>query len=484
MDYSFFKIIKQIIKNTGIIIVGHCILGLMNVATVILLARYFGHSGFGKISFLNGFFLLFTTAQNLWIKPILVKRLSAHNTDASHLLGNSIIIYVLLSAITIILFWLTIFIVNCPADMILLAGFTSFNMLLLSIISAYVLIFQVRLKMKYYIYINVCSHLLSITLLLLIVSFGGTLLHYYIASIIPSIVSILLVKHYAGRIVNPTFTIDLSLWKKIFHQSWPLSLTVIFIFIYSRIDQIMLIHMKGVNAVGTYSVAVKLVDIFYIIPVALIISVFPLLSKYFAENKIEIFSQLYNLSFKYLLIIIFPLATIITFLSKDLIVLLYGNSFTLSSPALRILIWSEVFIFMGVVNNSILIAANKQIFDPLFTGLSALVNVLLNLLLIPKFDVNGAAIATVIACATGPVVGYFLKETKAYSLSMFYYSAKPLCASLIMGTIMYFYFFQNFWLILFIAPCIYAAVLFLIKGVDRYDIRIIKTLIFEKKLAA
>lgn len=472
--------IQRIAKNSGVIIFNYIAETSINLIIAISLAKYFGQSGFGKLSFLGTFFFFLGSADSLWIKPVLVREVVRDKGNAGRLIGNGLIIRSLLSVAIIILFWITVWVVNCPADIVKLAIFTSIGLLLSSIVSSYGTIFQVNLKMEYFVGSNLLSRVLTLIIVYMVIFSKANLFHYYVLALIPSIILVFLVKHYSGRFIKLNFDIDFELWRKIFRESWPLGLTSIFIFTYHRIDQVMLFHMKGADSVGSYSVAVKLAESFNIIPIALMVPLLPLMSKYFTTSK-ENFEKIYQLSFKYLLLFIVPVAVSMTIFSSSIISFLYGKQFLSSSPVLSILIWAEVFVFMGVVNNTILIATNRQIIDPLFTGTSALVNIALNLILIPRYGFVGAAIATLIAYPTGPVMGYFLKPTKAYSRCMFQSLIKPLFASLAMSCFIY-GFRLNLWVAIIISPLIYIVVMCIIQGIDQNDLQRMKSIIFYRNV--
>lgn len=462
------NIIRKIVQNSGILIFNNIADTVFNLAVSISLAKYFSQTGFGKLSFLTIFFFFLGSVDNQWIRPILVREMSREPNNRNRIMGNGIIIKTCISIFAIILFWITIWLIRPSKDIITLAFFTSISLLSASLISSYVTIFQVELKMAYFVTFNLLSKVLILFLIYIVQFLKGGLFHFYVLSITLGIVFLLQVKYFSEKILRPIFEIDFELWRKIFRESWPLGLTAFFIFIYHRLDQVLLFRLKGADSVGVYSVAVRLAEGFNIVPIALMTSVLPLMSKYYEASKND-FVMLYKLSFKYLLNFIIPIAFVISIFSEQIILLLFGKDFLSSSHALRILIWAEFFVFVGVVNNSILIAARKQIFDPIFTGASVLVNVVLNFILIPKYSFVGAAIVSLVSYSVGPIMGYFIPSTKAYSRCMLYYSFRPLCASLFM--VLFIYYTRNFfWIAFLISPFMYLFTLYFIKGVDKNDV--------------
>jgi O-antigen/teichoic acid export membrane protein len=461
------NIIKKLAKNSGVIIFGNIIDMIFNLAISISLARYFNQTGFGELSFLAIFFFFLGSVDNQWIRPILVREMSKDEENCAYIIGNGLIIKGLISILAIVLFWFTIWTLKAPAEIVTLAFFTSIGLSITSVISSYEIIFQIKLRMGNFVAFNLLSKILTLVLIYIVIACKGSLLFFYLLSLIPGIILLLQVRHYSAKIIKPKFEIDFGLWRKIFKESWPLGLTALFIFIYHRIDQIILFHFKGPDKVGLYSAAVRLAESFNIIPLALMTSVLPLMSKYYEASK-DNFDMLYKLSFKYLLNFIIPIAVVISIFSEQITVFFFGKDFLSSSHALRILIWAEIFVFVGVVNNSILIATRKQIIDPIFTGASVAVNIALNFILIPKYSFAGAAIASVASYAVGPIMGYFIPSTKIYSRSMFYYSLKPLFISFLVACLIYYNHF-SFLLSIFVTPLIYLPVMYFIKGIDRND---------------
>ena len=276
----------------------------------------------------------------------------------------------------------------------------------------------------------------------------------------------------SGRLVKPEFKIDFAIWKKLIAESWPLVLTAIAVMIYTKIDQLMLFQMKGPQAVGYYSAAVKLVEVLGLLPGAFMLSVFPFMSEYFKTSEYS-FEKSYRLAFKYMLLIIIPIAVGTTLVSGQIIELCYGKAFVPSATALAILIWSEIWVFIGMVNNGVLVAAKQQKIYLVFTGILAAINIILNLILIPRYSFIGAAIAAVISYNAGQVMYYIYPKTRNYALSSYKSMVKPFLASVIMGAAIY-YLPWRVHIVIPIAAVIYCAAIFLIKGVNREDISLIK----------
>ena len=182
--------------------------------------------------------------------------------------------------------------------------------------------------------------------------------------------------------------------KTLLLDSWPAILSGLAIMVYMRIDQIMIGSMMTEADVGVYSVAVKLSEVWYVIPLAITQSVMPsIVSARKAQNGsyeqrlIGLIALLFWSSF--------IVAILVTFTGPSLITILFGHEYRLAGEVLRVHFWAGIFVALGVGINQWYIAENRLQISLYGTIAGALINVLLNLVLIPEFGINGAAFSTV-----------------------------------------------------------------------------------------
>ncbi len=464
------NLFQKVFRNSGAIILGNGIDAFAGLLLSIILAKYFGQTDFGKISFLGIFFFLLAVVDSLWLRPVLIREIAKDESRAAIVVGNGLLIRGLLSAGVLLLFWGTFLWAGISREMSLLVLLASFNMLLSPFIFSYEVVFRSCLGMAELVKIKLAGNMVTLLLAGLVIFLKGNLYHFFIASIISATFLFLASRHYAGRVLRPCFEIDKALWRSVFVQGWFLGLSALFIFVYHRVDQIMLFHMQSASTTGVYAAGVRLVEWLQVIPLALMSSLLPLLSSSYSSFP-ERFEKIYRLSFKYLLIFIIPVAVGASLFPETIVTFFYGKEYALASQSFSILIFAEIFVFLGIVNNTILVAAEKQSLDPIFTGCSVVVNILLNLMLIPCYGLTGAAAASLAAYATGPVMGLFIPATRMYSWSMFYYALRPICASVIM-VIFYFYFHFNIFAAAVFLPVIYIVSLYGLNSFHKDEVRL------------
>ena len=102
-----------------------------------------------------------------------------------------------------------------------------------------------------------------------------------------------------------------------------------------------------------------------------------------------------------------------TFLSKYIVLILYGDKYLPAISALRIVVWYTTFAYMGAVRNIWILANNQQHYLWIINFLGAFANIVLNAILIPKYGINGAAVASLVTqFFTNVIVGYIIRPIR------------------------------------------------------------------------
>lgn len=182
--------------------------------------------------------------------------------------------------------------------------------------------------------------------------------------------------------------------------------------LYMRLDQVMIRQMVDDSANGFYSAAVRLSEIWYILPTILCAILFPAILN--ARKKDTV---LYNLRMEQLNAFLFWLALIISVIiapfSDELIVLLYGVEYAPAGIVLKYHIWSSIFVFFGVSSGYWLIAEKFEKVSLYRTLAGLSINLGLNFLFIPAYGIVGAAVATLLVQVTASIVCMLLiKRTR------------------------------------------------------------------------
>lgn len=369
-------------------------------------ARYLGPEQFGLFSYAQSFVGLFAVIATLGLDGIVIRELVKDENRRDELICTA--------------FWLK-FIGAIIVLLVLLIAiqFTSndnyTNKLIFIIASATILqavnvvdmYFQARILSRYVVFANIISLFISSVIKIILILNEASLIAFAWAALFDSFVVAcgyiyFYFRHSSFDIKNLTFNKSTAI--SLLRDSWPLILSGIVITIYMKIDQVMIMEMMDAESVGQYAAAVRINEAWYFIPMAITSSLFPAI-----VNAKKVSSELYyqRLQKMYDFMVVFSIALTIPmfFLNSSIINILYGSQYNQSAGVLLILFCSTLSVSIGVSNGLWLLNENLQRINVINKTLGMLLNIILNLLLIPKFGIKGSAYATLISYF---VTNYFI----------------------------------------------------------------------------
>lgn len=176
----------------------------------------------------------------------------------------------------------------------------------------------------------------------------------------------------------------------------PLMLSGLVMMVYLRVDQLMIARMLGPEAVGIYSAAMRVAEAFLFLPTVVMATLFPFITRARTEAP-AVYRARLQAAFDGLVAVMVAIAVVLTLVAKPLTGLLFGPAFDAAAPALALLAWCGVFASLSVVSGAWYVLEGLQALALARNVVGMLVNVLLNLVLIPRYGIAGAAAATLVA---------------------------------------------------------------------------------------
>jgi O-antigen/teichoic acid export membrane protein len=404
------SIIKNLIKNSISLASAEIITKALAFIMTIYIARYLQEVGFGKYSFACAFTLLFSVIADMGLSTLTIRELARDKENAGKYFVNASLIKIVLSTLAFISIFLVINQLKYPSDTTLAVYVVGGYEIINSYNQFYRSIFRAFEKMEYETLVRVIEKVTLFLLILWITAHGYGLIEIVYAFLITSIGTFLLsLLIIFKRFIKPNYELDLNYIRNIAKDSFPFALTVIFVIIYFKIDTVMLSIMKGDEVVGWYNASYNIIDgLTPLIAGSVAGATLPLMSKYYTlKNKKEELKNMYIQSFQVVFILGLFISTITTIFADKIIELFYGSGYSNSAASLQILIWAFFIMCVSTISSSFLNATNKQRIVVIGTGIGALFNVILNLLLIPKYSFIGAAFATVITEFFGFIIYFY-----------------------------------------------------------------------------
>ncbi|WP_290901978.1 flippase [Ferroglobus sp.] len=390
---------KRVAKNTLVMVFGEISAKILTVGYTILLARHLLVEGFGVLSFflaLTGMLRLFT---DIGFFELTIREVARDKTVAKKFFSNVL----LLKSITVVAifgaFFLYLFFADYPQEVELLACLLGLAVAIDSLASIFRSILQGFEEMLYISLGKILRSavLLSGTVVLIIFNFGlvefGVL--YLIANTISFtfLVSALVKKVMFEKI---SFEFDKRFWKTIFREGIPFWAATAFVVILNDTDKIMLYAMVGERAVGFYSAAYRMVFALNFLPLMFIAALYPVTSRLFTKSANSLVKTS-EIAYKFVLVIGLFVVVILSGFSEIIVSTIFGKEFSSSAEPLKILAWSQLFLYLNVVLGNLFRSADMQIIKTYQVAAAATLNVFLNFLLIPIWSFVGASFATLMA---------------------------------------------------------------------------------------
>ena len=465
------NLLQTVATNTVSLLVAQAFNRFSGFLVAILLTRYLGTSGFGEYAFVCayvGFFILIT---DMGVDIHIIREASCDLKASEDRAGNAIVLKAFLSLLAFAAANLVAVLIGIRGNRLLLIAISSSGMLLAPF-TLYGAAFSATLKLHYSAIFDALGRAVLIGFVLAVVLLRGSLTEIFVALVLPGGFVALLIVVFARRLFRPRLALQGSVLWSILGKSFPIALGLFFTQILMRIDQVMLEALRGDHELGLYSVGVKCCEALNILPAIVTASLFPLLAKTAREGEGG-FSRIYSLGFRYLYLALFPLVMILFLYPGRILSLLFGDPFGPGGSALRILCWSAPLFAMAHVCASVLISLDRRRMMFLLALVPAVLNIVLNALLIPRQDVlgggNGAALATLLSLAACPPMLLIDRSLRPLARSFLGNSVKP-ALSVLPGMVCVFVFRMPLVAGIFCSILLYAVAAIALKAVDRSDL--------------
>ncbi len=483
--------VKRIARNVVFMTIAQLIGYGLGFFYFIYTARYLGAEGFGVLSFALALTAIFVVLTDIGFHPLTVREVARNRTLAAKYLANLTAIKIILAALTFALIAVVINIMDYPAKTVIVVYIITLSVLVSSFANMIYSIFQAHERMGF----QAAGQILSSTIMLvgavlaikagLDITVFATL--YLIAALTSLIYSLLVLITKFKKVRQDwsrlkIFRLDISFWQTTIKKALPFGLGLFFVMIFYWIDSIMLSYMKGDTVVGWYNAAYRMIIVLLFIPQTLINALYPVMSVFHKKDP-ESLKGSHEKSFKYLSILGVPLAVGTTLLAPRLILLVFGAEYNNSVLPLQILVWSALLVYMSITYGNLFNCLNKQGLATKITATCMVFNIIFNLILIPKYSLVGASIATVLTefislalcIAWSTKINYSISVTKLTG-----FLSKIIISATIMGIFIVIFYGLHMLILTPLAVVIYFTILVVCKGIDKDDIALFKMTLSTK----
>lgn len=369
----------------------------VGLLVVFWIARFLGTEQFGAFNYAIAYITLFGVLANLGLDDIVARDIVNEPQRLPEILGSSLALKFAGGGLICLVADISILFVSPYETVVRLLVIILSIGTVFQALNAIDFYYIAKVQSKYSVLAkNIAFLFVSIIKIVLLLFVCLTVIKLAILTVIETLLTgILLVSFYQKSHSVKKLSISIPYCKKLLKQSWPLILSGITITLYTRIDQIMIGNMLGSSEVGIYSAALRISEIWFFLPVIISATVYPNLIET-RKRDIKLYQQRHLTLFRLMNVITLPSALLITFCSRFIIEIFYGEAYSAAAPILAIHIWIGVFFFLGMAGSRFYIIENLQYLQFRRTLCGAILNIALNCILIPRYGGIGAAIGILI----------------------------------------------------------------------------------------
>lgn len=383
------------LKNASWLIGGRVAQMVLSLFVGLLTARYLGAANYGLISYAMAYVAFFTSLCTLGINSVIIKDFFEHPDEQGMAIGTTMTLRAVSSLLSALMIVGIVSVIDIgETETILVAALCSLS-LIFQVTDTIGYWFQSRYQSKvtsiavFFGYIIVSIY--KITLLVMrksVIWFAFSSSLDYISI---TLLYLIVYRKYKG----PQLSFSLEKARDLLKSSYHYILSGMMVAIYSQTDKLMIKQMLNETEVGYYSVASYLCTIWFFILAAIIDSIYPTIMRLHSQSKV-LYERKNKLLYALVFYISIAFSVFFTLFGELVVGRLYGQAYLPSVPILKVITWYTAFTALGVARNAWIVCENKQKYLKYMYIGAVVINIILNIILIPNFGAVGAAIASLI----------------------------------------------------------------------------------------
>lgn len=391
---------------------------LLSIIVTSIIARYLGTEKYGMANYIISIVMLFTAFSTLGMESITINDIVSKKYKTDNIIGTSFVIRLIGGIVLIIISQITIYILTGGDYLSQILGIIMGTCMMFKAFEVIEYYLQAEMKLKNVAIIRFITAIIVAISKLIVVYFDFGIIGFVSTYLLDAVVAGFLFYIYYKIKKVGIFKFDKTYAKDLLKKCWYIAVAGLLATIYMRIDQVMLGNMlESKSENGIYSAAIRIAEMWYFIPLAIIASFQPVIISYKTDNDFENYNKNMQKLYDIIAIVGFTFGILISMFGWIAIKILYGDEYIKSADILLISAWSGLFATLGSARSVWLVAENKQKYTLVYTAIGCVLNIILNMLLIPQIGSVGAAIATlVVQIVSNVFVLLMFKETRKSSV--------------------------------------------------------------------
>jgi PST family polysaccharide transporter len=404
------------LANGSWLLAGQILRMAVTLVLGVWLARYLGPLQYGELNYSVAFVALFSGLSTLGLNAIVVRDLVLRPEQREQVLIATLLLRIAGAIAGVFVVMIAAFFTQARDTLMLsLIGIAALGTIFQSF-DAIDFWFQSQLLSKFSVYAKSGAFLIVSAAKIVLLLMGAPLLAFAWIGLLEMILGaagLYLAYRARGHVIKLS-AFQWPVAKNLVTRSFPLFLSSVAIIIYVRLDVVMLGQMVGQREAGIYSAATKLSEAWYFLPTIIVASLAPAILR-MREIDPELYLKRLRTLYFVLSWLAIGVALPVSLLAPWVVDLLYGPQFKEAGPVLAIHLWASLGVFLGIASGQHLLAEDLQAISFYRTLVGLGTNVVLNVLLIPRYGAIGAAIATVVSYSASTLSLVLFSRTRKHT---------------------------------------------------------------------
>ena len=404
---------NKVLNNMSWLVGGKIVNMILQFFVSLATARYLGAENFGDINYVAAYVSFFSSIASLGLAVIVIKEISLGREDENVVIWTGIWMRLATAILSSIAVVAVVSISNRNDPTIRLIAILESLAIVFSAIDTFMYWFQGKLLAKYVSIASTLAYLGKSIYNIYLLAHNSDIVWFAFATSVDTILLALFLFLFYVRLNGFQPAFSWSIGKSLMKQSYHYMISGLIAVVYSQVDRIMLKSMLSSTSVGLYSAALTIAAMWSIIPSAIIQSVSPVLYQK-AEDEYPLFLKRLRQSYALIWALNILWSLGISVFSYWVVYLLYGTDFLGAQIPLIIVVWYTGISAIGNLTQVYLAIHGLNKYINYFAVAGLITDVVLNLLLIPRWGAVGAAIATLVTYVVIDIVSpLIMNETRA-----------------------------------------------------------------------
>jgi O-antigen/teichoic acid export membrane protein len=475
---------KIVAKNSLFSLLGQVGIKALSFCFSVFVVRRLGSEDYGQYSTVLAYVGIFAVFSDLGLAPYGLREVAKDREKASSIFSNVVALRLILSFLAVAVATGSAILSGRSPELVLGIFVASCGLFLYAVQGPLDMLLMAKERLDYSAGFSVVNQLVFVGLGTVVLVEGYGMIGLIAASLfgVLAMASLSYVVIHR-RLGGLRWQVDPSTWPHLVKAALPFGIISFALGLSYKVDTVLLQYFQGDAVTGWYNAAYNLIFLLMTISHSVNLSLYPSMARQHAADP-DRMVDIYNRALKYMFVLSLPIAVGTTALGNRIVLFLYSEAFHTAILPLRILIWVLPLMFLSELLGYIIVIHNQEGKVARSIGVSTLINLILNLALVPRFGLIAASVITLLTEAV--LVGQYLWILRRELASINRISAflKPALVAGLMGVVAWALQGWHLVAIVAVAVAVYLSGILLLGVVDRKEVSFLRGLITRQREVA